>query len=158
MLSLLFPPVIDNTYRGQRAGYWLLAPVLFVKIGIALASIVNPRGANAADGIDLSSFSAAALREGATTTALLGLLHLAIGLFCVLAMARYRAMTQLIYLWLIVEFVGRRVVLGLYPIDRVSGSSSGSYVNMALAALLVIGFALSLWRSRGVADRRGAAT
>lgn len=158
MLALLFPPVIDNTYRGQRAGYWLLAPVLFVKIGIALGSIVNPRGANAADGIDLSSFSVAALREGATTTALLGLLHLAIGLFCVLAMVRYRAMTQLIYLWLIAEFLGRRVVLGLYPIDRVSGSSSGAYVNMALAGMLVIGFALSMWRRRGLADRRGALT
>ena len=158
MLSPMFPPVIDNTYRGQRAGYWLLAPVLFVKIGIALGSIVNPRGANAADGIDLSSFSVAALREGATTTALLGLLHLAIGLFCVLAMVRYRAMTQLIYLWLIAEFLGRRVVLGLYPIDRVSGSSSGAYVNMALAGMLVIGFALSMWRRRGLADRRGALT
>jgi len=152
MLRLLFPEVIDNRYRGQRAGYWLLAPVLFVKIGVALASILNPRGANQADAIDLSSFSAAALREEVTTTALLGLLHLAIGLFCVLAMVRYRAMTPLIYLWLIAEFLGRRVVLGAYPIDRVSGPSSGTYVNMALFAMLVIGLALSLWRRRGAPD------
>ena len=62
------------------------------------------------------------------------------------------AMTPLIYLWLIAEFLGRRVVLGLYPIDRVSGPSSGSYVNMALAAMLAVGFGLSLWRRRGVAD------
>jgi hypothetical protein len=149
MLSLLFPRVIDNTYRGQRLGYWLLAPVLFLKIGIGLASIFNPRGANQADAIDLSSFSTVALREEVTTTALLGLLHLAIGLFCVLAMVRYRAMTQMIYFWLIAEFIGRRVVLSVYTIDRVDGPSSGSYVNLALAGMLAMGFALSLWRRRG---------
>ncbi len=149
MSSLLFPPVIDNGYRGQRLGYWLLAPVLILKLGVALASIVNPRGANRADAMVLTGFSAAALREEMMSTALLGLLHLAIGLFCVLAMVRYRAMIPLIYLWLIAEFLGRRVVLDLYPIDRASAPSSGSYVNLALFGMLATGFALSLWRRRG---------
>jgi hypothetical protein len=151
MLSLLFPRVIDDTYRGQRLGYWLLAPVLVLKIGIAFSSLFSPRAANGADGMDLTSFSAAALREEVMSTALLGLLHLAIGVFCVLAMVRYRAMIPLIYLWLIAEFLGRRVVLELYPIDRASGPSSGAYVNLALFAMLAIGFALSLWRRRGQA-------
>ena len=152
MRSLLFPPELNNIYRGQRPGLWLLAPVLFVKIGIALASILNPRGANQADGIDLTTFSAAALREEVTTTALLGLMHLAIGLFCLLAMVRYRAMTPLIYVWLIAEFLGRRVVLSVYPIDRVSAPSSGAYVNLALFAMLVAGLVLSLWKRRGAPD------
>lgn len=30
MLGLLFPRVIDNRFRGQRIGFWLLAPVLVV--------------------------------------------------------------------------------------------------------------------------------
>jgi hypothetical protein len=148
MPRLLFPRVIDNRFRGQWLGYWLLAPVLILKLGIAVASIVAPGNANRADAIDVSAFSAAALRDQAMSTALLGLLHLCIGLFCVMAMIRYRAMVPLIYLWLVIEFLGRRVVLGLYPIERAPGASSGSIVNLVLLSMLVVGLALSLWPRR----------
>lgn len=148
MLRLLFPRVIDNQFRSQWIGYWLLAPILFVKLGVAAASILTPGQANRADAIDASTYSASALREAMTTTALLGLLHLAIGLFCLLAMVRYRAMVPLVYLWLILEFLGRRVVLEVYPIDRVSGPASGSVVNLVLISGLALGFGLSLWRRR----------
>ena len=152
MLGLLFPPVIDNRFRGQWLGFWLLAPVLFLKIGIAAASILAPHQANRADAIDLSTYSEAALRDAATSTALLGLLHLCIGLLCLLAMIRYRAMVPLIFLWLLFEFLARRLVLGLYPIDRTPGVSSGSIVNLVLITLLALGLALSLWPRRGAAE------
>lgn len=148
MLRLLFPRVIDNSFRGQWLGFWLLAPLLFIKLGIAVMSMLNPARANSADAIDVSRYSEAAVREGLLSTALLGLLHLAIGLMGVLAMVRYRAMVPLIYMWLLAEFLGRRVVLALYPIDRVAGPSSGSIVNMILIALMVVGLALSLWPRR----------
>ena len=152
MQSLLFPRVIDNRFRGQWAGYWLLAPVLFVKLGIAFGSIFSPRNSNRADAIDLSSYSAAALRDAMTTTALLGLLHLAIGLFCVLAMIRYRAMVPLIFLWLLAEFLGRRLVLEIYPMDRAAGPSTGSMLNLVLLAMMVVGLGLSLWPRRNAPD------
>ena len=153
MLGLLFPRVIDNRFRGQWLGYWLLAPVLLLKFGIAMASILTPRQANKADAIDLSTYSEAALRDAATSTALLGLLHLCIALLCLLAMIRYRAMVPLIYLWLVIEFLGRRVILELYPIDRTPGPSSGSVVNLVLFAMLVVGFALSVWPRRDAPAR-----
>ena len=148
MLGLLFPRVIDNRFGGQWLGYWLLAPVLFLKIGIGLASILTPGNANKADAIDLSTYSAAALHDAMTSTALLGLLHLAIGAFCLLAMIRYRAMVPLVYLWLLAEFLGRRVILGLYPIERVHGPSSGSMINLVLLSMMGLGLALSLWPRR----------
>ena len=150
MLGLLFPAVIDNRFRGQQLGYWLLAPVLFIKIGIALGSILTPARANKADAIDLSSYSPAALHDAMTSTALLGLMHLVIGLFCVLMMIRYRALVPLIYFWLLTEFLGRRVVLGLYPMERVEGPSSGSIINLALLTVMVVGCALALWPRRQV--------
>jgi hypothetical protein len=153
MLGLLFPRVIDNRLRGQWLGYWLLAPVLLLKFAIAMASILTPRQANKADAIDLSTYSEAALRDAATSTALLGLLHLCIALFCLLAMIRYSAMVPLIYLWLAVEFLGRRVVLDLYPIERTPGPSSGSVINFALIAMLVVGLALSVWPRRDAPER-----
>jgi hypothetical protein len=156
MLGLLFPRVIDNRFGGQRLGYWLLAPVLFLKIGIAVGSILTPGASNKADAIDLSSYSEPALRAAMTSTALLGLLHLCIGLMGLLAMIRYRAMIPLVYLWLLVEFLGRRVVLEFYPIERLHGPSSGSIINLALFALLACGLALSVW-PRGEAPDRSAA-
>ena len=152
MLRLLFPPVIDNRFRGQWLGFWLLAPILVLKFGVAFGSVLTPGNANKADAVDLSSYSAAALRDIVTSTALLGLLHLSIGLFCLLVMVRYRAMTPLIYLWLLFEFIARRAVLEAYPIDRVAGPSAASVINLALIILLAAGFALCLWRRRGARD------
>jgi hypothetical protein len=148
MLRLLFPPALDTNFRGQWLGFWLLAPVLFLKIGIGIGSLVAPQRANQADALDHSTYSPAALREALATTALLGLLHLCIAAFGVLAMARYRAMVPLIYLGLIAEMLARRVVLGAYPIDRVAGPSSGGIVNLVLIALMVVGLGLSLWPRR----------
>lgn len=119
-------------------------------------SIVNPRRANAADAIDLSSYSAAALRDAATSTALLGLLHLSIGLMGVLVMIRYRALVPLIFAWLMVEFLARRAVLGVYPIDRTPGTSSGSIVNLVLVWMMAIGLVLSVWPRRGMGEPSAA--
>ncbi len=156
MLGLLFPRSIDNRFRGQRLGYWLMIPVLFLKFGIAIASIVTPGNASRADAINLSTYSEAALRDAMTSTALLGLLHLCIGLICLLAMIRYRAMVPLIYLWLVVEFLGRRVILEVYPIERTPGPSSGSMVNLALFAMLAVGLVLSVWPRRDAPDQSAA--
>ncbi|HXU99746.1 MAG TPA: hypothetical protein VG166_04550 [Caulobacteraceae bacterium] len=151
MLGLLFPRIIDNTLRGRRLGYWLLVPVLAMKFAIALGSLLHPAGASQADGIDVSTYSPAALREAAASTALNGLLHLAIALFCLLAMIRYRALTPLVWLWLLAEFLARRLVLEAYPIDRVGGTSSGSIINLALITMMTAGLALSLWPRREAA-------
>ena len=51
-----------------------------------------------------------------------------------------------------IDAAGRRVVLSLYPIDRVDGASSVSPVNIVLLSLMVVGFALSLWRRRNAPD------
>jgi hypothetical protein len=155
MIDLLFPRVIDNRFRGQWLGYGLLGLVLFVKLGIAVISIVAPHVANQADAIDASTYSQAALRDAATTTALLGLLHLCIGAFGVLAMIRYRAMVPLIHLWLLAEFLGRRVILELYPMQRMPGPSSGSLVNLVLLSMMALGLALSVWPRRGAPVRLG---
>ena len=148
MLGLLFPRVIDNRFRGQWLGYWFMAPLMVVKTGIGVVSILNPGHANQADAIDLSSYSAAALRDAMTSTALLGLLHLAIAVFCVLAWVRYQAMVPLIYLWLLAEFLARRGVLEAYPMARTPGPATGSMVNLVLLSMMVLGFALSLWPRR----------
>jgi len=80
MFNRIFPRTIDNTLSGQWLGYWLLVPILLMKLLIAIGSMVVPAEANSTDGIVMSDYPATALQEAIASTALLGLLHLCIGL------------------------------------------------------------------------------
>ncbi|MCF6225444.1 MAG: hypothetical protein L3J22_03960 [Xanthomonadales bacterium] len=144
MFNKIFPQTIDNTLNGRWLGFWLLIPVLLFKIMIAIGSILVPAAANSTDGIDMSTYPAAALQEALVATSLLGLLHLAIGLMCVLAMIRYRAMIPLIYVWLLLEFAGRRVLLNIYAIERSGDASTAVIMNSVLLALMLVGFIFSV--------------
>ncbi len=145
MLSKIFPQTIDNKLNGQWLGYLLLVPVLLLKIAIAIGSMVMPAEANSTDGIEMSGYPVTALQEAIASTALLGLLHLSIGLIGVLALIRYRAMIPLIYVWLLFEFAGRRLLLTIYPIERAGDTSTASTINLMLLALMVVGFGFSIW-------------
>lgn len=145
MLSRIFPQTIDNKLNGHWLGYLLLIPVLLLKFMIAIGSMVMPAEANSTDGIEMSGYPVTALQEAIASTALLGLLHLSIGLICVLALIRYRAMIPLIYVWLLFEFAGRRLLLDIYPIERAGDTSSASIMNLVLLALMVVGFGFSVW-------------
>src|SRR5262249_29040746 len=52
VLRVLFLASSDIGVRGQWLGFLLLAPGLFMKLGIALASMIAPQNANSADAID----------------------------------------------------------------------------------------------------------
>jgi len=145
MLSRIFPQTIDNQLNGQWLGYLLLVPVLLLKLAIAIGSMVMPAEANSTDGIEMSGYPVTALQEAIASTALLGLLHLSIALIGVLALIRYRAMVPLIYVWLLFEFAGRRLLLTIYPIERAGDTSSALTINLVLLALMVVGFGFSIW-------------
>ena len=59
-----------------------------------------------------------------------------------------------IYLWLLAEFLGRRVVFALHPVDRIQGPSAGANINTVLLAMMVLGLALSLWPRRVAGNTR----
>jgi hypothetical protein len=153
MLDRVLPRCLDNGYRGHRLALWLFVPVIFVKTGIAVTTIVNGRtAAQSADGLPLATFGAAGAEAVVALFALWGLAQLVIMAFGVLALTRYRAMVPLMFVLLLLEFVGRRVALTALPIPR-TGAGPGLYVNYALLALMIVGLGLSLWR-RGEAPAR----
>ena len=149
LLQRLFPEQIDNVHRGQWAGFWLLTPILLLNLAIAAGSVFTPANAIRADALDLTGFSPAAIREVVASTALLGWMALCMVLLGAVVMARYRAMVPMLYLWLIVEYLGRRLVLHAHPIDRVAGSGGASIFTLAILATLAAGLGLSLWPRRG---------
>jgi hypothetical protein len=146
MLDQLLPRRLDNDYRGRRLAPWLFAAVIVMKAGIALATILNGRtAAQSEDGLPLASFGAAGAEAVVTLFALWGVAQLVIIAIGVLALVRYRAMIPLMFVLLLLEWIGRKAVLLAMPIAR-TGAGPGQYVNLALLALMIVGLALSLWR------------
>ena len=145
MLERIFPRQIDNRFSGYRAGLWLFALFVAVKLVMTVNSILNPRAvASGPDAIPLDSYSAGGAETVIRLFSLLALGQLALVVLGVVALVRYRAMIPLLYLLLLAEHLGRRAIGVLHPIDRTGGSPVGLYINLALLAVLVVGLGLSL--------------
>jgi hypothetical protein len=157
MLSLLFPKVIDNKYRGQWLALVLFVPVLLLKIMMGF----NVAGFNPTievrdilqniDGIPLDTYSTAAATDLVYFANAWGLSLFTIGLVGLIALIRYRAMIPIAILLLTVEQVGRKAMsiaesgLGIGP-----DMSAGNIINWALSAALVLALVLSIMRRRTV--------
>ena len=149
MLSRLLPKHADNTYRGYRAALWLLAVVLVMKAGISLGSIFNGReAAGSADGIPLDTFGPAGAQAVVTLFALLGISNLMLCLMGALVLVRYRALVPLIFALFLLEHLCRKLALLILPIER-TAAAPGSYLNLVILGVLILGLGLSLWRRSG---------
>ena len=145
MSSPLLPRRADNEYRGRKAALWIFGLVVFVKLAMGVNTTFNGRSvASTADGIPLDTYTPAAAQAFVTVFALLGVGHVVLGLLCVLVLVRYRALVPLMFAFLLLEHVGKRVVHQMMPIER-TGTPPGSAINLVLLSLMVVGLALSLW-------------
>ena len=154
MWNQLLPRNVDNTYHGYKLALWLFGLVVFMKVAMSLNAIFNGRMvASSADGIPLDAFTPAGAQAVVSIFALLGLSQLIICLLGVAVLARYRALVPFLFALLLLEFLGRRVILLFLPIVR-TGTPPGYIVNLVLLALLVAGLALSL-RSRDQIPAKG---
>lgn len=144
MWNRLFPEQIDNHYRGSKFAFWLFCLITFMNVVINLVAIfTRDGGAQSADGIPLDTFGAGGAQAVIYVVALLGLSGLMVCFLFVLALFRYRAMIPLMYVLLAVEHLGHKGIGMMKPIVRVE-ASSGSFLSLALFALIVIGLILSL--------------
>ena len=144
MLTRILPQRIDNAYRGHVLALWLFIPILFLKTGIAAATIFNGRvAAQSADGIPLDSFGPGGAQAVVALFAIWGLSQLVLSVLGVLALARYRAMIPLLFVLFLTEHLARRWILLVKPIAR-TGTPSGVYINLVLLGLMIVGLALSL--------------
>jgi hypothetical protein len=143
----LFPHRVDHTYRGYKPAVWLFALVVSVKIAQSLSAIFYGYAtAIAADGIPLDTFPPEAGRAMLSIFARLGLRHLMLCLFGIVALVQYRALIPLMFALFLLELIGARLILRFIPIG--TGTPIGSDVNLALIAVAVAGFALSLRSER----------
>ena len=144
MLNRLLPQHIDNTYHGYKLALWLFGLLVFMKLAIGVNSIFNGYSvASSADGIPLDTYTPAAARTVVTLFGLLGLSHLILCVLCIVVLVRYRALIPFMFALLLLEFVSRRLILQVLPIER-TGTPPGIYVNLVLLAVMLIGLVLSL--------------
>ena len=144
MLGRLLPRRLDNTYRGGRPALLLFALLVLLKTVMGLNSVFNGRAVlTSADGVPLDSYPAAASQTIVALFALMSVSNLMFCVLCAVVLFRYRALLPLMFALLLVEHVGRRVALLYIPIVR-TGAPPGSFINLALFALMAVGLALSL--------------
>jgi hypothetical protein len=66
----------------------------------------------------------------------------------VLVLTRYRALIPFLFVVLLLEHVGRRVVLLWKPITRAGGTANLMMNGLILPALLIAGLVLALWERK----------
>lgn len=145
MYNRLFPKQIDNRFEGHWLAAWLLAPIILVRAIIGFNSMVFSRSiATSADAIPLDKFGADGAEAVISLFALVGLFILLFALLGFVVLVRYRAMIPFMYLILLAQQLGSKVLLLMHPVVRSGPSSLGSAVVLAVLALTVAGFVLSL--------------
>jgi hypothetical protein len=148
MLNQLLPPRADNAYRGHNVALWLFALLLFVKTAMSVNTIFNGYHiASAADGIPLDTFTPAGARAVVAVFASAGLARLMICFLCMLVLLRYRSLIPFMFALLLVEHLGKQLILYFLPIAR-RGTPPGHFINLFLFLIVLSGLVLSL-RDRG---------
>ena len=148
MLDRVLPKCLDNSYRGHKLALWLFGLLVFMKSVIGLNSIFNGAAVmSTADGIALSTYPAAAAQNLVALWALIGLAHVVIGMLGVLVLVRYRGMVPLMFVLLLLQHLGGRLIGQFHPLVR-TGAPPASAINLTLLTVMIVGFALSLWRRR----------
>jgi hypothetical protein len=148
MLDQILPRRVDNMYRGHKLAIVVLGLIVLMKAAISLGSIFNGYdAASSADGIPLDSYTPAGARTVVSLFALLGLANFSICLIGMLVLVRYRSLVPFMLALLLVQHVGRYLILQALPIAR-TGTPPGSSVNLGLLGAMVVGLTLSLWSQR----------
>lgn len=147
MLNEFLPQRADNAYQGHKLALWLFAVVILLRVTMSLNSILNGHTiASSADGIPLDTYTPAAAQTTVSLFALLGFSSFIICVLCILVLVRYRSMVPVMFALLLLQSLGGRLILHFLPIIR-TGTPPGIYVNLVLLAFMIVGLALSLWRS-----------
>jgi hypothetical protein len=153
VLRRLFPPQFDNRFEGRRSALWLLGLYLALKLVMSVRSVLDAAAVAAGpDRFPLDRYG-----EEASAVVLWLFALNAFGQFVPLllgtaALLRYRAMVPFVFLLLLLEQVGRRVVTATYEIQRSFSAGGGLSITLALLAILVAGMVLSLIGRPGARD------
>ena len=144
MLNRILPERFDDSYRGHRLALWLFYPITgMTLVRSAIHLFRSDGGAQSIATIPLDPFGPGGAATVISLFALWGLSQLLLGLLFALVAFRYRAMLPLMYLLILVEYLGRVAIGSVKPIVT-SGTPPGGPGSFVMIALGAIGLVLSL--------------
>jgi hypothetical protein len=144
MFNQLLPERADNTYRGSKIALWLFGLLLLMKIVMSVNCTFNGYSvATTADGLPLDTYTPAGAQAVVSLFATWGITHLMLCLTGLLVLVRYRSLIPLLFTLLLLEQLSRKLAQLFLPLVR-TGTPPGTYVNLFLLALMIVGLALSL--------------
>ena len=148
MLDRIFPKQFDNAYRGHWLGIWLLVPIVLLRLVIGVNSMWHPYEiATTADAIPLDLYTGGGEAAAISMFVSLGFFFFLFALLGILVLIRYRTMIPLMYLLLLAQQLGSRVIGYFHPIVHASGVHLGLTVTLTILALTLLGFVLSLLKT-----------
>jgi hypothetical protein len=142
MWNRVLPARLDNDYQGHPLALWVFVLITLMTIVRSLIHIFLPDGgAQAIATIPLDGMTRGGAEGVVTVFALWGLSQLLMAFVYLATLVRYRTLLPLMYLLIIVEYVGRALI-GLWkPIPTIE-TPPGAVVNLVYpvlgAAMLVL--------------------
>ena len=145
ILNRLFPAQFDNVYRGNRIALWLFYPLTAMTLWRSQHHIFAPDGgAQSIATIPLDTYTQGGAQGIVTIFALWGLAQLAMGFVMLLALIRYKSMVPLLWLFIFLEYGGRRLIGMAKPLETV-GTAPGATAGYILPVVAAVMLVFALW-------------
>ena len=142
----IFPKTIDNNYRGNAVALILFIPITVVTIARSLIHIfAEDGGAQSIATIPLDSYGPEASQAVITFVALWGLSQILLAFVYLMTIFRYKSLIPLMYLLVVVEYLGRHFIITFNPIETL-GTAPGATVNLIMAPIALILMLLAIPR------------
>jgi hypothetical protein len=146
MRNQILPRQADNAFQGQKVALWIFTIVLLILGAMSINSIFIGRFvATNADGLPLDTYTPAGAQAVVSSYAIWGLTQLIIVTIGFVVLVRYRTLTSLMFLLLLLEQVLLRVIHHYSPVAKAT-AAPGSYFITGLITAMAVGLVLSLWR------------
>lgn len=152
MLDRLIPERIDNDYCGHPLAFWMFFPITLVTLVRSLIHMLRADGgAQSIATIPLDTFTSGGAQGIVAVFALWGLSQFLLGILYLGVLWRWRTLLPLMYLLLIVEYVGR-FAIGISKPTVTLETPPGAIANFVFPALAVAMLILSLRQSANSAS------
>ena len=158
ILARLFPPAIDYQFPGVKFALWVFYPFIAVTLWRSQHHIFSADGgAQSIATIPLDTYPMAAANTIIGIFALWGLSQLVVGLICLIAAVRYRALIPLLYLFAALEYAVRAFYISAFKTIETAGTAPGAAGNLPLLGFALVMLVLSLWPAKSVASMKAPA-
>ncbi|WP_109354528.1 hypothetical protein [Sphingorhabdus sp. EL138] len=152
MIERFLPARFDNVFPGQKIALWAFYVLTAVTLWRSQHHIfAADGGAQSIATIPLDSYSDGAAATIIAIFAQWGLVQLLLGMVMLLAAVRYNSMVPLMWLIVLVEWIGRGLIGQFKPVETI-GTAPGQVGNMMIPIIALVMLVLSLIPPRKAKD------